>query len=282
MAGVASSAWPAMVKTAGRWLSTISSRAAPPATWRVTTKGARPEKEMTLAAIATPARAPTWAISSMPRSVPAAITTTERAASRTVRIAEAQPAPEYAATSSPPTRCTVRTPYAASSLWRSSDSSLKTTASTGTPPPSADEVAGEGDRLERDLGSGAVEVGLDVDEDHRDSTPSCSKRSTTAGAASAPSPRICTLLGRRRRQQQLDPLRAARLGGGRALLDLDLLGLHPALHARVARLDAALADRDDGRQRHPVGLLPLRPLADGDSDLRSVRGVLDRDRAWRR
>ena len=76
-AGVASTAWPATVKTAGRSSRTISSRAAPPTTWRVTLNGDSPLKDSTLAAIATPARAATWAITSVPRSVPPAITTTD-------------------------------------------------------------------------------------------------------------------------------------------------------------------------------------------------------------
>ncbi len=98
-AGLASTAWPATVKTAGRWWRFISSIAAPPTTWRVTTNGARPENDSTLAAIDAPERAATWAISSLPRSVPAAITTTEPAASRTASGSPtAQPAPEYAAT----------------------------------------------------------------------------------------------------------------------------------------------------------------------------------------
>ena len=51
-AGCGSTAWPATVNTAGRPASSISSRAAPPTTWRVTTKGARPPNDSTLAAIA--------------------------------------------------------------------------------------------------------------------------------------------------------------------------------------------------------------------------------------
>src|SRR6478672_5033457 len=111
--------------------------AAPPTTCRVTTNGASPEKDSTLAANDAPERAATWAISSLPRSVPAAITTTEPAASRTCWIAEAQPAPEYDATSSPATRWTVRTPYDASSPRTVSETSPNTTASTGTPLPAA-------------------------------------------------------------------------------------------------------------------------------------------------
>ena len=82
------------MKTAGRWWRFISSIAAPPTTWRVTTNGESPENDSTFAAMDAPERAATCAISSLPRSVPAAITTIEPAAWRTVWIAEAQPAPE--------------------------------------------------------------------------------------------------------------------------------------------------------------------------------------------
>ena len=65
-AGLASTACPATVKTAGRWSRRISSITAPPTTWRVTTNGASPPKDTTLAAIATPSRAATWASTSVP------------------------------------------------------------------------------------------------------------------------------------------------------------------------------------------------------------------------
>ena len=76
--------------------------------------GDRPSNDTTLAAIATPARAATWASTSMPRGVPAAVTTTDPAVSRTDSTALAQEAPPYAANASPVTWCTSRTPYDAS------------------------------------------------------------------------------------------------------------------------------------------------------------------------
>ena len=81
------------MKTAGRWASCISSRAWPPTTCRVTVNGERPLKESTLAAIGSPARAPTCASTSLPRGVPAAITTTEPVFSRTAIRPAAHAAP---------------------------------------------------------------------------------------------------------------------------------------------------------------------------------------------
>ena len=93
-AGSGSTAWPATVKTAGRCESRISSRAAPPTTCLVTTNGESPSKATTLAAMATPMRVATRAITSMPRLVPPAITTTEPAASLAAATAVAVAAPE--------------------------------------------------------------------------------------------------------------------------------------------------------------------------------------------
>ncbi len=196
---MASTAWPATENTAGRWSRSISSSAAPPTTWRVTTNGASPWKDSTFAAIATPARAATWAISSLPRSVPAAITTTALLCSRTVRIAEAQAAPEYAASGVAPDVVDVADAVGRELLAQLVGHALSiaghddrvdrhATARGGERP-------GEGQRLQRHLDGGPVQVLLDQGQDHRASTPSSSNRSTTAGAAAAPSPRICTLLG---------------------------------------------------------------------------------------
>ena len=82
------------MNTAGRWESFISSRAAPPTTCLVTTNGESPLKETTLAAMATSTRVATRAITSLPRFVPPAITTTEPAACRAARTAVAAAAPE--------------------------------------------------------------------------------------------------------------------------------------------------------------------------------------------
>ena len=108
---------------------------------------------------------------------------------------------------------------------------------------------------QRDLDQRAVAVGLDQDEDHRPSTPSFSKQvDDGGGGVRARSPRICTCDGGgsgSRSRTRDGPMSSV---PGLALLDGDLLGLHPARDRRVARLDAALQDGDDGRQRHVVGL----------------------------
>ncbi len=48
---------------------------------------------------------------------------------------------------------------------------------------------GQGERLQRGVGDHTAFV-FDIDEDPADIRPSCSKRSTTAGAASGPLPRM--------------------------------------------------------------------------------------------
>src|SRR4029079_7545043 len=113
-AAVASTACPATVNTAGRDDSCISSSAAPPTTCRVTTNGDSPSKDSTFAAIATSARAATCAITSPPRGVPAAITTTDPDDDRTDRIPDAQDAPQNASNAAPVSACSRRTPYDAS------------------------------------------------------------------------------------------------------------------------------------------------------------------------
>ena len=114
------------------------------------------------------------------------------------------------------------------------------------------EGARERHRLQRHLG-GAVGAGLDEHEDHRDTPRRCS-RSTTAAAASGPSPSTSTVLGWAGGKREPHPSRATRLLPGRDRLDRGLLRLHPAGDRRVARLDAALQHGDDGGQRHRVGL----------------------------
>ena len=100
-AGRASTAWPATLKIAGRCGSRISSSAEPPITCRVTTSGDRPWNDTTLAAIGTSSRAATWASTSLPRGVPAAVTTTDFACARTATITDAQAAAAYDARSGP-------------------------------------------------------------------------------------------------------------------------------------------------------------------------------------
>ena len=73
----------------------------PPTTWRVTTKGARPPKDTTLAAIATPSRVATWASTSVSCGPPPAITTTEEVAARAAWTAAACAAAEYDENASP-------------------------------------------------------------------------------------------------------------------------------------------------------------------------------------
>ena len=81
------------MNTAGRSSSTISSSTDPPTTCRVTENGDKPPNATTLAAIATPVRAARWASTSMPRGVPAAVTTTAPVVSRTACTALAHDAP---------------------------------------------------------------------------------------------------------------------------------------------------------------------------------------------
>ncbi len=134
------------------------------------------------------------------------------------------------------------------------------------------EGAGEGQRLARHLDRLARGRGLHQDDDHRASTPSCSSRSTTAGAASAPLPRIRTsdgVGGGSSSRTRPGPTGARR---GLTLLDRDLLGLHPTRDGGVARLDAALEDGDDRGQRHPVGLVPV-----GSGSVGGDRPIGDRD-----
>ena len=105
-------------------------------------------------------------------------------------------------------------------------------------------------------------VDLDQDEDHRASTPSCSKRSTTAGAASGPLPRTWTSLGRGGGQRPAHagrPGRARRRAGAPRSATF-LAFIRPGTR-RVARLDAALEHRDHRGQRHPVGLVAVRAVA---------------------
>ena len=130
-----------------------------------------------------------------------------------------------------------------------------------------DPAAGRGQRarqrqrLQRELDDLAgAGVDLAHHQDHR-STPSFWRRSTTAGAASGPSPITSLEVGGCSRQVPPHPAAA---GGRRRLarpdVDLDLLRGHPALERRVARLGAALEHGHHGRQRHLVGLVAVRPL----------------------
>ena len=68
-----------------------------------------------------------------------------------------------------------------------------TTASIGTPPPAADRPRAKV-IVSRET-STAPDASVSTSTRIIGSLPSCSRRSTTAGAASAPLPRIWTLLG---------------------------------------------------------------------------------------
>ena len=85
-------------------------------------------------------RVATRAITSLPRLVPPAITTTALAASRAAITPEAVADPENRARSSESAWCTFRTPYAASTSPRSAGAGPTATASTGTPLPAADRA----------------------------------------------------------------------------------------------------------------------------------------------
>ena len=207
-----------------------------------------------MAAIATPARAATWASTSLPRGVPAAVTTTEPAACR------ARTGPR-----SPRRRPRRPSNAVAGGVVHVAHAVRRELLDERVGP--ARHVA-DHDRVDRArrrrprtrsranvIASRETSIAPDASVSTRTriigpAPPAARSRSTTAGAAVGALAEHLHVAGLRRRQQQPDPLRSDRLGGGRALLDRHLLGLHPAGHGRVARLDAALEDRHDGGQRH--------------------------------
>ena len=135
--------------------------------------------------------------------------------------------------------------------------------------------AGERDGLQRHLGR-AVRRGLHEHEDHRDTPRRCS-RSTTAAAASGPSPSTSTVLGWAGGKREPHPSGAARILPRRDRLDRGLLRLHPPGDRRVARLDAALQHGHHGGQRHRVGLDAVDAVAarggDAVGDLHRAHAV---------
>ena len=135
------------------------------------------------------------------------------------------------------------------------------------------QVAGEGQRLQRHLDGRAVEVLLDQGEDHRDSTPSSSNRSTTAGAAAGALAQDLHVARHRRRQGQLHPLRSGGLRRGRALLDRHLLGLHPAR----ARSGSAARRRPPGSSRRRAAAPGRSRRPSGPSTRAVTSAVGDRD-----
>ncbi len=164
-----------------------------------------------------------------------------------------------------------RTPRAARPAVDRAGTSPTTTASTGTPPPAADRPRANVS-VSRETSTAPPSASVSTSTRIIGPAPPASRRGRRRrGAASAPSPRICTSLGCGGGSEQPDPPGPGRLRGRRALLDLDLLGLHPAGDRRVARLDAALEHGDDRGQRHLVGLVAVGAVAAGDH-----RAVLDR------
>ena len=88
-ASAGSHACPATENTATASSSRISSSADPPSTWRDTDSGDTASISTTLAAIVTPRRQATWASTSLPRGVPAAVTTVASPAAATTAAAHA-------------------------------------------------------------------------------------------------------------------------------------------------------------------------------------------------
>ena len=164
----------------------------------------------------------------MPRLVPPAITTTEPAACLAAATAVAVAAPENRSKSSPSAWCTVRTPYAASWAAAPSGHGPTRTASIGTPPPAAASLRANV-TVSRETSLTPSAVVSDVDQDHRP-TPSFCSRSTTAPAASGPSPSTSTVEG---------------AGGGRRQP-------HPAAARRVARRPAGSRSRSSWPSSGPV------------------------------
>ena len=239
-AGCGSQACPATVSTAMP-SSGISSIAAPPRTCRETTSGSVDSTATTLAAIATPSRQATWAMTSPPRGVPPATTDRgsvggghdgRRPRGRGIRR-------ERLTIGVPDAGHAVRAELLDDAVRHRSDHQRVDLVA---------QPAHEGQRLPRHLADSGV-VGLDEHEHGHLVTPSFSRRSTTAGAASAPLPSTVTWLGWGSGQREPPAPRARGLTRRCGLLDRHLLGLHASRHRRVARLDATLEDRQDRRQR---------------------------------
>ena len=126
------------------------------------------------------------------------------------------------------------------------------------------EGAGERDRLQGDLAD-AVGVALEPEEDHQ-RTPQLLEEVDDGGRRLGTLTEDLDAARSRGRQVQLGPARADRGAGRGPVLDLDLLGRHPALERGVARLDAALQDGRHHRGRHRVGLRSVRTVHMGRDD----------------
>ena len=104
---------------------------------------------------------------------------------------------------------------------------------------------------------------FDEDEHPAHSNPNSSRRSTTAGAASGPRPRMLVAdfcSGGVKSRSMISPPGAAAAGVGQ---DLRLLGLQASGQRRIAGEVDPFLDRDHRRQRQPVDLEAGSGLAAG-------------------
>ena len=108
------------------------------------------------------------------------------------------------------------------------------------------EARRERERLQREIGGGAVDV-LHENEVH-DATPICSRRSTTAAAASAPLPRTSACFDSPGRNDEPGSFEALRRALGRAHVEGLAPGAHAPRHRRVPRQVEPFENGDDCRQ----------------------------------
>ena len=268
----------------GPLVEVISSIAAPPTTCRVTTNGARPENDSTLAAIDDPGPG-----GDVGHQLVAAVGAGGHHHHRAGGLPDGQDRRGPAGPGVRRDALAADAVHGAHAVRRQlaaqprsvPGTSPTTTASTGTPLPAAERsranvTASSETSIAAPSRSVSTRMRIIVL-----STPSSLEQVDDGrrgrGALAE------DLHGARRRwgQRQPDPLGPVGSASGAALLDGHLLGLDPAGDRRVARLDAALADRHDRRQRHPVGLLALGALALATTTGAVRRPVID-DSRWRR
>ena len=235
---------------------------------------------MQLAASGSPARAATRAITSLPRSVPAA--TTAVAPMRSAVSADDR-APRRRARSRVSPSCAARRGRrrrrARAAPLVGADQQRLRRARPSERARAVERLQRRPRRPPRWIERRAV----------HQATPICSSRSTTAGAASAPSPRTSACLalpsGTTRRTRSRREAGRAR----RRRVDAASTGPHAAGHRRVARQVEALEHRHDGGQRQRVDVAaaarlllaahaappstatPLRPVAHGRPSARATR-----------
>ena len=225
--------------------------------------------------MATPARAATWASTSLPRSVPAPSRRPTGRPRGTVWMAEAQ-----AGAGVRRERVAAEPVHVAHAVRRQllvrapSETSPTTTASTGTPPPAADRLRAKvmaSSETSTAAPSRSVSTRTRIIGQH----PQLLEEVDDGGRGAAPSPRICTLLGAGGGSSSLT--RWGRAGSADGVAPRSRPSWPASGRGRwVARLDAALEDRDDGGQRDPVGLVAVGTVAArgrdavGDGDRRDA------------